>query len=363
MSAPALKLREIKTYPVIAPLKTPVTTASGALTEAPLLLIDLVTEQGVTGRAYLLAYQRPMLKPLDVLVQSLAEMIVGDPVVPADLERKLRARLTLLGGTRGLAGIGISGLDMAAWDALARSQNLPLAVLLGGACQPIRAYNSLGMIAAARVPAEAETALAGGFKAIKFKIGWPTLHEDIAAVRAFRKSVPDDVALMADFNQSLTVPEAIRRGRALDGEGLTWIEEPVRCDDFGGCAQVAAALATPVQIGENFAGSFDMQAALAAGASDCVMPDAQQIGGVSGWLRAAALAHAAGKPCSSHIFVEASAHLLPVTPTCDWLEYLDVAGGILAEPLRVKDGRLAAPDRPGLGLTWDAAAVKRYRVD
>lgn len=358
-----LKLREIKTHPVIAPLATPVTTASGALTEAPLLLIDLVTDQGITGRAYLLAYHRAMLKPLDVLVRSLAEMVVGDAVVPADLEKKLRARFTLLGGPRGLAGIAISGLDMAAWDALARSQTVPLAVLLGGACRPIRAYNSLGMIAAARVAAEAEKALAGGFTAIKFKIGWPTLAEDVAAVRAFRKAVPGDVALMADFNQSLSVPEAIRRGRALDGEGLAWIEEPVRCDDFAGCAQVATELATPVQIGENFAGPFDMQAALAAGACDYVMPDPQQIGGVSGWLRAAALAQAAGKPCSSHIFVEASAHLLAVTPTCDWLEYLDIAGGILAEPLRVRNGMIAAPERPGIGLAWDDSAVKRYRLD
>lgn len=362
MSNPSLTIRALKTHPVVAPLPIPLTTASGALTEAPLLLLDLVTDQGVTGRAYLFAYQRAMLKPLDALVTSLAEMVAGDAVVPAEIEKKLRSRFTLLGGTRGLAGIALSGIDMAAWDALAQGKGAPLAVLLGGVCKPIRAYNSLGMVAADKVAAQADKALLGGFTAIKFKIGWPTLAEDLAAVRAFRRAVPSGTALMVDFNQSLSVPEAVRRGRALDGEGLAWIEEPVRCDDFPGAARVAAELSTPVQLGENFAGPFDMQAALAAGACDLVMPDPQQIGGVSGWLRAAALAQAAGKPCSSHIFIEASAHLLAVTPTCDWLEYLDIAGGVLAEPFKVANGALAAPARPGLGLAWDDGAVKRYRL-
>jgi mandelate racemase len=168
---------------------------------------------------------------------------------------------------------------------------------------------------------------------------------------------------MVDFNQSLTVAEALRRGRALDGEGLAWIEEPVRADDHRGSAAVAEALATPVQIGENFSGPFDMAEALRLGAADLVMPDVQQIGGVTGWLRAAALAQAAGVPCSSHLFIEASAHLLAVTPTCHWIEYLDVATPVLAEPIRPVDGMLTATTRPGFGLAWDEAAVRRYALD
>ena len=157
--------------------------------------------------------------------------------------------------------------------------------------------------------------------------------------------------------------EALRRGRALDGEGLAWIEEPVRADDHRGSAAVAEALATPVQIGENFSGPFDMAEALRLGAADLVMPDVQQIGGVTGWLRAAALAQAAGVPCSSHLFIEASAHLLAVTPTCHWIEYLDVATPVLAEPIRPVDGMLTATTRPGFGLAWDEAAVRRYALD
>jgi mandelate racemase len=228
--------------------------------------------------------------------------------------------------------------------------------------KPLRAYNSLGMVAASRVPEEAAKALEHGFKAIKFKIGWPTLAEDLAAVRAFRKAVPDDVELMVDFNQSLSVPEALRRGGALDDEGLAWIEEPVRNDDHGGCAQVAAALKTAVQIGENFAGIHDMKAALTHGACDLVMPDVQQIGGVTGWLQASALAQNAGAPMSNHLFVEVSAHLLSVTPTRHWLEYLDLAGPLLTAPPRIVEGCLQPEEQPGTGLAWDPDAVARYRV-
>jgi mandelate racemase len=106
-----------------------------------------------------------------------------------------------------------------------------------------------------------------------------------------------------------------------------------------------------------------MQEAVRANASDFVMPDVQRIGGVTGWLRAAAIAQAAGKPMSNHLFIEASAHLMAVTPTCHWLEYLDLAGSLLEQPVKVVDGVVQAPERPGLGLVWDADAVGRHRAD
>ena len=146
---------------------------------------------------------------------------------------------------------------------------------------------------------------------------------------------------MVDFNQALTVAEAIRRGRMIDEEGgVHWIEEPVRADDFAGYARMARELATPIQIGENFMGPEQMAQALAAGACDYVMPDAQRIGGVTGWMRAAALAQGAGMEMSSHLFPEVSCHLLAVTPTCHWLEYVDWADPVLEEPVRLKDGHV-----------------------
>lgn len=360
---PALRIAGVEARPVVVPMRRPLRTSTGAVTEAPLLLIDLRTDSGPVGRAYLFGVQPFTLGPLRSLVESLGAAVAGHPLVPLEVERALRARLTLVGPT-GLAAMALAGLDMAAWDALARSWAVPLATMLGGSPGPVPAYNSngLGIMPPAEAAAEAVELLAAGLSAVKVRLGRPAAAEDLAAARAVREAIGPDAVLMADFNQYLSVNQALERGAMLDGEGLAWIEEPVRADDLAGCARVAAALRTPVQIGENFSGPFQMREALAAGASDLVMPDLQRIGGVTGWMRAAALAHASGVEMSSHLFPEFSAQLLRATPTRHWLEYVDWAAPVLREPLAVRDGQVLAPDRPGAGLEWDEEAVARYRV-
>jgi mandelate racemase len=210
---------------------------------------------------------------------------------------------------------------------------------------------------------EAEQLVAEGFSAIKLRLGRPDAAADIEALRAVKKTIGQKVTLMVDFNQALTVAEAIRRGRMIDEEGgVHWIEEPIRADDFAGCAKIAREVATPIQIGENFMGPEQMAQALAAGACDYVMPDAERIGGVTGWTRAAALAQGAGMEMSSHLFPEVSCHLLAATPTCHWLEYVDWANPVLKEPAALKDGYVIIPETPGVGLAWDEAAIDRYQV-
>jgi mandelate racemase len=228
----------------------------------------------------------------------------------------------------------------------------------------VPAYNScgLGLMQTGALADEAEKLLAGGFRALKLRLGYDTLEADLAALRAVRARIPADVALLVDYNQALSVQEAIRRGRALDDEGVAWIEEPIRHDDFAGCAEVARAVATPVQIGENFSQVHDMEKALAAQACDLVMPDLERIGGVSGWLRARDLARSRGIPMSTHLYPEVSAQLLAATPTAHWLEYVDWANAILAEPLRIEAGYAVVPQRPGNGLEWDPDAVRHYRM-
>jgi mandelate racemase len=254
---------------------------------------------------------------------------------------------------------------MCAWDALAQARGVPLAVLLGGQVKPVRAYNSCGLWIGdvAQLADQAERLVAeGGFGAVKVRLGRDDFAQDLAAVRTVKKRIGDGIALMCDFNQRLTWNEAIRRGRALDDEGLYWIEEPVRHDDYAGSAKVAAAVRTPIQTGENLLNTFELVQALDARAMDFVMPDVQRIGGVTGWLRAAAITHAYGMETSSHLFPEISAHLLAVTPTCHWLEYMDWAVPVLREPIEVRDGHAMIPDRPGSGIEWDEEAVARLLV-
>jgi len=357
-------LRELAVRVVAAPMKRPLATSTGALTVAPMLLIDLHTDGGITGRSYLFGIGKHNLKPIAALVEAMAGMLQGDSVVPFDLEAKLRKRYTLL-GVHNIVLFAMSGIDMAAWDALGQAMQQPLVRLLGGAPRPVLAYNSkgLGIMPLKPLVKEAVELVEEGLGAVKLRLGRPEAKDDLEALRAVKKAIGPKITLMVDFNQGLTVAEALKRGRMIDEEGgVHWIEEPVRADDFAGNARIARELATPVQIGENFMGPEQMAQALAAGACDYAMPDAQRIGGVTGWMRAAALAQGAGMEMSSHLFPEVSCHLLAVTPTCHWLEYVDWADAVLEEPARLKDGHVLIPERPGIGMRWDEKAVKRFQL-
>ncbi|MFM2240145.1 MAG: hypothetical protein RJA69_1519, partial [Pseudomonadota bacterium] len=188
-----------------------------------------------------------------------------------------------------------------------------------------------------------------------------TLAQDLEVLRALRQAVGSDVHIMVDYNQGLSVPEAERRIRALAQEGVAWVEEPTIQENLTGHARLRG-LGVPIQMGENWCGPGDMQRALQAGACDFAMPDVMKIGGVTGWMRASALAQGAGVPMSSHIFPEISAHLLAVTPTAHWLERMDLAGPVLAQPLRCIDGCAVSADVPGSGVAWNEDAVRAYQV-
>jgi mandelate racemase len=362
-SAPAATISGLRVRPVHVPMRIPLQTSSGTIRIAPLALLDLQTSEGVTGRTYLFCYTPLLLKPVCELLANLGPVLQGAPLAPVELSRLLQSRFRLL-GAKGIVGMALAGIDMAAWDALAKLQGQPLARVLGAGLPEIAAYNScgLGLIGPDEAPAEAQSLLASGFSAVKVRLGYPTLETDIKVVRAVRAAIGDGVHLMSDYNQALSVPDAVHRVRALADEGLYWIEEPCRAHDYQGHARVRAASRCPIQIGENWWGPDEMALSLGFGASDLGMPDAMKIGGVSGWMQAAALADAAGLPISTHLFPEVSVHLMAATPTRHWLEFVDWASPILAQPMQIRNGKATIADVPGTGIEWDEAAVSRYLV-
>lgn len=363
MSGNALTVRAIRTVAVEVPMRHVLGTSQAAVRAAPLLLIDVETEEGVTGRSYLFCYLPAAAPAIASLLAEVERQVKGERIEPAATWSRLAKRFTLI-GVQGVVRMAMSGFDVACWDAAARAAGQPLAAFLGGSPRPVRAYNSngLGLMEPARLADEARELLEGGFKAVKLRLGYATLEQDLAAIDAVRAAIGEGIDLMVDYNQALTVDEALRRGRALDGRRVCWLEEPIRHDDYRGCARLASELATPVQIGENFSQAEAMEEALACGACDYVMPDLERIGGVTGWQRAAALAAARRVPMSSHLFPEVSAQLLSVTPTAHWLEYVDWAAPLLARPLRVADGFAIPHEGAGSGLDWDPEAVARYRI-
>lgn len=348
--------------PVVAPFRITPKAATGELTHAALALIDVETSEGLTGRAYLFAFSPALLPGLISTINAVAALIQGDAVAPLTLEQKTRTRLRLI-DTPGLVGLAVSGLDMACWDAHSQWLGKPLSQVLGSDCTAVPAYNSCGLWIqdVNTVADEAEQLLAEGhFNAVKLRLGRANAEDDVLAVRNVKSRIGHACHLMSDFNQSQTVNGALQRIRQLDDEGLYWIEEPVRHNDYTGSAAVTAASNTPIQTGENLLGDLELETAIAAKAANFYMPDVQRIGGVSGWLRAAAICHAHNIEMSSHLFPEFSAHLLAATPTRHWLEYVDWANPILEEPIKIENGKAIIPDRPGAGIRWDEQAVKAY---
>jgi mandelate racemase len=365
MQVPTLTFREIRARAVVLKLKRPVVARIAAMTEFPIVLIDLLTYEGVVGRSYLEPYIVNSMRYLIPALEDLGRLLKGKAVAPLELYDSARKSLHFV-GYEGLSMIAASGLDMAAWDALAKAANKPLCVLLGGSVGPVKSYNSNGLWLKSpeHVAAEAlELREEGGFTGLKLRLGRDSVRDDLAALDAVRKAVGDEMQLMVDFNQGLNLAEALHRCHLIDGHGLAWIEEPIVYDNLDGYAQLAAELKTPLQMGENFYGPRELYKALQRKACDLVMPDFMRIGGVTGWLRAAAIAGAAGIPMSTHLYPEVAAHMMRVTETAHWLEWQDWAEPLLQRPYEIKAGHLHIPDVPGIGLEWDEKAVSAHLAD
>lgn len=355
-------IKELRVRAVCVPMQQPHQTAGGVVSESPLVLTDIVTEDGCVGHSIVFTYTRAALKPTADLILGLEPLVIGRPLAPRALEQELAKRFRLL-GTQGLVGIALSAIDMAMWDALSRSANQSLVHLLGGLDdKPIPAYGAIGYDGVNDSVKVAEDWAKRGFRGVKAKIGYPTLQEDLAVIRAIRSAVGETMSIMVDYNQSLTPVEAIERLRALEDEGLTWVEEPTLAHDYLGHAKIAREIRTPIQCGENWWGTLDMQHAIDAEASDYMMPDVMKIGGVSGWLRAADLAQSRNILLSNHLWPEISTQLLSLTPTAHWLEYADWWNPILNQPLQVKDGWVTAEGMLGTGVDWNEKAVKQFAV-
>jgi len=350
--------------PVLVPLRRPLGTSAARMSDGPFALVDVETSDGVIGRAYAYCYLPAAAPIVCRLVATAAEALLGGPADPQSVRRTLDARFKLV-GVHGLVMTALSVIDVACWDALAVAAAQPLSQLLGATRASVPAYNSNGLSIGepAALGREAQELLDAGFAAVKLRLGYPSAADDLAAVASVREAVGAEATLMVDYNQALDVDQAIERGLALEAANLAWIEEPIAADDLVGAARVAAALETPLQLGENLYGCASVGSVIALCATDYLMFDLMRIGGVSGWLAASRLAAAAAVPVSSHLYPEVSSHLLAATPGAHWLEYVDWAEPVLTSGVELRDGAVQISSTPGCGVDWDDEAVARYSMD
>lgn len=361
-----MRVQAVRSRAVSVPMDRPIVSAVRRAEAVELVLIDVETDEGLVGQSYLQAFGPQRARAVQALIADLAEVLVGeDPELTLRCWQRMWSAMNLL-GRRGAAVFALSGLDMALWDIVGKRHATPLNRLLGAGGDEVPAYQSAGLWLLEPgdgLLADVRAFVDQGFTAMKMRAGRPDGGDDLEAARLVREALGDRATLMIDANQGWTVDQAIRMGRALEAVNPFWLEEPVDHDDLGGHARIARELTVPIASGENIYTVHGFRDFIEADAADILMPDIQRVGGVTGWMRVAALAEAWRLPVSSHLFPEISVHLLAATPTAQWLEYMPWAQPLMAEPLVAREGIVTVPPRPGLGLVFDEAAVRRYALD
>lgn len=292
--------------------------------------------------------------------KELAPVLLGED--PSDIA-KIWTKLSWAGASVGRSGLtaqAISPFDIALWDLKAKRAGLSLAKLLGAHRDSVRCYNTSGGFLS--VPLEQildniDAARVNGIGGIKIKVGQPDSAADLARVQAVRRHLGDAFPLMVDANQQWDRATAQRLGRVFEQFGLTWIEEPVDAYDLEGHAALAATLDTPIATGEMLTSFSEHANLIEARASDFVQPDAPRVGGITPFLQIMGLADYRGLNMAPHFAMEVHLHLCAAYPREPWLEHFEWLEPLFNERLELRDGRMAVPNRPGLGLSLSGQAL------
>ncbi|WP_406052563.1 mandelate racemase/muconate lactonizing enzyme family protein [Kribbella sp. NBC_00889] len=356
---PSDQIRHVRLSSVVLPLDHPVSDAKvltgrqGPMTEIVFLFAEIATAQDQHGIGF--SYSKRAGGPAQYAhaKEIAANLIGGDP---SDIG-KVYDKLLWAGASVGRSGVAtqaIAAIDIALWDLKAKRAGLPLAKLLGAHRDSVRAYNTSGGFLHApieEVTERASKSLADGIGGIKIKVGQPDTRIDLERVRAVREHLGDGVPLMVDANQQWDRPTALRFGRVLEQFDLLWIEEPLDAYDAEGHAELAAALDTPIATGEMLSSVGEHVRLIEARAADIIQPDAPRIGGITPFLKLAALADHHGLQLAPHFAMEIHLHLAAAYPREPWVEHFEWLNPLFNERLETLDGRMLVPDRPGLGFT------------
>jgi L-alanine-DL-glutamate epimerase-like enolase superfamily enzyme len=360
-----MRVATIVVHRVSVPLPVPLRTSIHNYTHAHTVLVEMQSDQGAAGSGYCFAFGAHRAAALHALVLDLLPLYEGKD--PAEVRAHFAAAWRSINflGHAGAVMMALAALDTACWDLAARAADLPLFRYLGGARDRVPTYASSGLwidYSMDELVKDAHAFITAGHRAMKMRIGRANPAEDVERVRRLREALGPDVKLLADVNQGWDEPTALRVGKELEAFDLFWLEEPLPYEDLEGCARVAAALTMRVATGETDYGSLGMKRHLDLRAADVLMPDLQRMGGVTEFMKAAALCEAYHQPVSSHLFTETSCHLLAASPNALILEHMSWWQELYAEPLAVVDGCVVVPDRPGIGLSLDQNALARFKA-
>lgn len=357
--SPVDLIRHVKLSTARLPLAVPISDAKvftgrqKPMTEVVFLFAEITTELGHSGVGF--SYSKRAGGPAQYAhAKEVAAGLIGED--PNDIGR-IYTKLLWAGASVGRSGVAtqaLAAVDIALYDLKAKRAGLPLAKLLGAFRDSVQTYNTSGGFLNAtldEVKARATQSVEEGIGGIKIKVGLPDSKEDLRRVAGIRDHIGWDVPLMVDANQQWDRATALRMGRQFEEFNLVWIEEPLDAYDFEGHAHLAQVLDTPIATGEMLASVAEHKGLISANGCDIIQPDAPRVGGITQFLRLAALADERGLGLAPHFAMEIHLHLAAAYPREPWVEHFDWLDPLFNERLETKDGRMIVPDRPGLGIT------------
>ena len=356
----AVRLRQVNLPPKVVR-----TDAIQSFVTQETILLTLHCSDGIeaTGYAYTIGTGGSSIMAL--LHDHLAPRLLGrNPLHIEAIWKDLffHTHATAVGAITSLA---LACVDTALWDWRARSQQLPLWQLLGGAQSRVPVYTTEGgwlHLGADELVAQTLAAQAQGFKGAKIKIGRPHVSEDVARLAAVRAAVGPGFELMTDANQGFNRPEVVRRAAAFAPFDLAWLEEPLPAEDVAGHRQLRESTAIPVAVGESMYHLSQFREYLEQGACSIVQPDVARIGGITPWMKVAHLAEGFDVPVCPHFLMELHVSLCAAVPNAAWVEYIPQLDDITTSRIRVEGGYAYPPDTPGLGIEWDWQEITQRQI-
>ena len=360
-----MKITSVRTRHIRLPADEPLAGAPPLLgPKRDFITLTLGTDEGLEGIGYTF-FGGNLSSSLHSTLETLATLAIGQD--PLSIEAVIgKINRTVLAGPGGMVTLALSAIDIALWDIRGKALGVPVATLVGGARTSVPVYASGALSRNAtldQVLKAAATLRERGWKQMKTQLALPgdtTLAKEVERIRKLRELLGDDIDLMCDINQGWDVRQAISIGRRIEEYGLYWLEDIVACDDYAGHARVSAALDTPTAAGEYVFGLVPFRHMFEARSVDIAMLDVMRTGGISGWIKIAAMAEAFNLPVVSHLYPEISVHLVAGVPNGLTVEYMPWTNRLFKDMPKIKDGRIEVPTRPGLGLEFDEKACAKY---
>jgi L-alanine-DL-glutamate epimerase-like enolase superfamily enzyme len=361
-----MKITHVTTRILRTPADNPLVVGLPAPTDTrEFVTLELGTDQGLVGIG-LTFFGAALTPALKSAVETLAGLTIGDD--PSNTEA-IAAKLRRAAGSSGPGGIfslALSAVDIACWDLKGKAAGKSVCALLGDLRDRVPTYASGALM---RQHAVDYLAKAGprlvdmGFRQMKMQCGSePTVAGSIERVRVMREAIGPDIDLMCDINQLWSVDHAIEVGNRIAQYQLFWLEDPTAHDDYPGLARIADALSTPIAAGEYHYGIVPFRHLLEARSVDIVMIDLLRVGGITQWMKVAGMAEAFNLPVVSHLIPEIHVHLVAAIPNGLTVEYMPWTLRLYEETPAMEGGKLVVPKKPGLGLAFDQAAIKKYQV-